>query len=151
MKFECSVKPENKDDVEKIIVAGKSGAWKITDVKEAKVARTPRAPFITSTLQQTASSRLGLAPSRSMYFAQRLYEAGHITYMRTDSTNLGLAARREIEGLIKKKYGENYFESHVFAKKSKNAQEAHEAIRPTHMSVETAGMTDGEKKLCAMI
>ena len=151
LKFECSVKPENKDDVEKIIVAGKSGAWKITDVKEAKVARTPRAPFITSTLQQTASSRLGLAPSRSMYFAQRLYEAGHITYMRTDSTNLGLAARREIEGLIKKKYGENYFESHVFAKKSKNAQEAHEAIRPTHMSVETAGMTDGEKKLYAMI
>src|SRR3990167_873733 len=73
LKFECSVKPENKDDVEKIIVAGKSGAWKITDVNETKVARAPRAPFITSTLQQTASSRLCMAPSRSMYFAQRLY------------------------------------------------------------------------------
>jgi len=151
LKFECSVKPENKDEVDKIIATGKSGAWKITDVKETKVARAPRAPFITSTLQQTASSRLGLAPSRTMYFAQRLYEAGHITYMRTDSTNLGVAARREIEGLIKKKYGENYFELHVFSKKSKNAQEAHEAIRPTHMSVEIAGVTDGEKKLYALI
>ena len=120
-------------------------------MKETKVARAPKAPFITSTLQQTASSRLGFAPSRTMYFAQRLYEAGYITYMRTDSTNLGLSARKEIEGLIKKKYGENYFESHVFSKKSKNAQEAHEAIRPTHMSVEIAGVTDGEKKLYAMI
>ncbi|MDO8569600.1 MAG: type I DNA topoisomerase [bacterium] len=151
LKFECSVKPENKNDVDKIIVAGKSGAWKIIDVKETKVARAPRAPFITSTLQQTASSRLGLAPSRSMYFAQRLYEAGHITYMRTDSTNLGTTARKEIEVLIKKKYGESYFESHTYTKKSKNAQEAHEAIRPTHMNVETAGMTDGEKKLYTLI
>ena len=151
LKFECSVKPENKDDVEKIIVAGKSGAWKITDVKETKVARAPRAPFITSTLQQTASSRLGLAPSRSMYFAQRLYEAGHITYMRTDSTNLGGQAKLEIQKVIKLKFGPEYFEGHTFARKSKNAQEAHEAIRPTHMSVETAGMTDGEKKLYALI
>ncbi|MDO8471171.1 MAG: type I DNA topoisomerase [bacterium] len=151
LKFECSVKPENKDEVDKIIAAGKSGAWKIIDVKETKVARASRAPFITSTLQQTASSRLGLAPSRTMYFAQRLYEAGHITYMRTDSTNLGVAARREIEGLIKQKYGENYFESHVFSKKSKNAQEAHEAIRPTHFNIERAGMTDGEQKLYQLI
>ena len=151
LKFECSVKPENKDEVDKIIATGKFGAWKITDVKETKVARAPKAPFITSTLQQTASSRLGFAPSRTMYFAQRLYEAGYITYMRTDSTNLGLSARKEIEGLIKKKYGENYFESHVFTKKSKNAQEAHEAIRPTHMSVEMTGATEGEKRLYAMI
>ena len=151
LKFECSVKPENKDEVDKIIATGKFGAWKITDVKETKVARAPKAPFITSTLQQTASSRLGFAPSRTMYFAQRLYEVGYITYMRTDSTNLGLSARKEIEGLIKKKYGENYFESHVFTKKSKNAQEAHEAIRPTHMSVEMTGATEGEKRLYAMI
>jgi len=151
LKFECSVKSENKDEVDKIIAMGKSGAWKIADVKETKVARAPRAPFITSTLQQTASSRLGLAPSRTMYFAQRLYEAGHITYMRTDSTNLGIAARKDIEELIKKKYGDNYFESHIFTKKSKNAQEAHEAIRPTHMNIEMAGATDGEKKLYTLI
>ncbi|MEX2014161.1 MAG: type I DNA topoisomerase [Parcubacteria group bacterium] len=151
LAFVCSKEPTDKKEVENILIAAKASPWKITDVKESKVARAPRAPFITSTLQQTASSRLGMAPSRSMYFAQRLYEAGHITYMRTDSTNLGAAARKDIESVIKKKYGENYFESHVFAKKSKNAQEAHEAIRPTHSSVEMAGASDGEKKLYALI
>ncbi|MDO8729242.1 MAG: type I DNA topoisomerase [bacterium] len=151
LHFDCSIEPKDKKEVEKIIDLGKSGVWKVTDIKETKVARAPRAPFITSTLQQTASSRLGLAPSRTMYFAQRLYEAGHITYMRTDSTNLGAAARHEIEGFIRKTYGEKYFESHTYTKKSKNAQEAHEAIRPTHMNVETAGMTDGEKKLYTLI
>ncbi len=71
--------------------------------------------------------------------------------MRTDSTNLGIAARKDIENLIKKKYGNDYFESHIFTKKSKNAQEAHEAIRPTHMNVESAGTSDGEKKLYTLI
>lgn len=151
LRFECSVKPENKDEVDRIITLGKSGAWQVIDVKETEVARAPRAPFITSTLQQTASSRLGIAPSRTMYFAQRLYEAGHITYMRTDSTNLSAQARRDIETVVKKKYGENYFESHVFSKKSKNAQEAHEAIRPTHANIERAGASDGEEKLYQLI
>lgn len=151
LAFICSKEPADKKEVEEILKLGREGKWSITDIKETKVMRTARAPFITSTLQQIASSRLGLAPSRTMSFAQKLYEAGHITYMRTDSTNLGAQARREIEELIKRKYGENYFESHVFAKKSKNAQEAHEAIRPTHMSMEVAGVTDGEKKLYALI
>ena len=151
LKFECSVEPQDKKEVERIIALGKSGVWKVTDIKEMKIARAPRAPFITSTLQQTASSRLGLAPSRTMSLAQRLYEAGHITYMRTDSTNLGEGARKEIEGLVKKKYGENYFESHVFAKKSKNAQEAHEAIRPTHANMEKAGANEAEQKLYSLI
>src|SRR3989344_3867068 len=151
LTFECSVEPTKKEEVEKILEEGRKGSWKITDVKETKVARAPKAPFITSTLQQTASSRLGLAPSRSMYFAQRLYEAGHITYMRTDSTNLGGQAKLEIEKVIKLKFGPEYFEGHTFARKSKNAQEAHEAIRPTHMGVETAGVTEGEKKLYALI
>ena len=151
LAFVCSTEPTDQKEVDKILEEGRKGIWKIIDVKETKAGRAPKAPFITSTLQQTASSRLGFAPSRTMYFAQRLYEAGHITYMRTDSTNLGIGARKEIEGLIKKKYGENYFESRVFARKSKNAQEAHEAIRPTHMNVEIAGVTDGEKKLYALI
>src|SRR3989344_2708979 len=89
----CSKEPTDKKEVEKILEKGKKGSWKVIDIKETKVARAPRAPFITSTLQQTASSRLGLAPSRTMSFAQKLYEAGHITYMRTDSTNLGALAR----------------------------------------------------------
>ncbi|MBI2065566.1 MAG: type I DNA topoisomerase [Candidatus Zambryskibacteria bacterium] len=149
--FECSKEPTRETEVENILKLAREGTWQVIDVKEIRVARAARAPFITSTLQQTASSRLGLAPSRTMSFAQKLYEAGHITYMRTDSTNLSASARKDIENLVKKKYGENYFESHIFAKKSKNAQEAHEAIRPTHMGTEAAGVTDGEKKLYTLI
>jgi DNA topoisomerase I len=151
LTFACSQEPTEKSEVEKILKLARGDDWQVTDIKETQVARAPRAPFITSTLQQTASSRLGLAPSRTMSLAQKLYESGHITYMRTDSTNLGASARREIEILVKKKYGENYFESHVFAKKSKNAQEAHEAIRPTHMSVEIAGANEAEQKLYTLI
>jgi len=149
--FFCSKEPTSREDVENIINSGKETPWQVTDVKETEVARAARAPFITSTLQQSASSRLGFAPSQSMSIAQKLYEAGHITYMRTDSTNLGASALRDIKEVVKRKYGENYFESHVFAKKSKNAQEAHEAIRPTHMTVESAGNTEGEKKLYQLI
>ncbi len=149
--FTCSKEPTEKIEVEKILEEGRKGSWQIIDVKETTVARAPRAPFITSTLQQTASSRLGLAPSRTMYFAQRLYEAGHITYMRTDSTNLGGQAKLEIEKVIKLKFGPEYFEGHIFTKKSKNAQEAHEAIRPTHFNIERAGMTEGEQKLYQLI
>jgi len=151
MLFACSVEPTDKKEVDKIIEEGKEGNWKITDVKETQVARAPRAPFITSTLQQTASSRLGFAPSRTMMVAQRLYEAGHITYMRTDSTNLGVQAKKDIEAVITKKFGADYIEAHTFAKKSKNAQEAHEAIRPTHMNVELAGATDEQKRLYRLI
>jgi len=151
LPFECSVEPRDKKEVENIIAAGEKGSWTVLDVKETEVKRAPRPPFITSTLQQAASSRLGFAPSRTMMIAQRLYEAGHITYMRTDSTNLGAAAKAEIESVIKKKYGEQYFEHHIFAKKSKNAQEAHEAIRPTHMSLESAGATDEQKRLYQLI
>ncbi|MEX0919135.1 MAG: type I DNA topoisomerase [Parcubacteria group bacterium] len=149
--FTCSIEPKEEKEVQKILEEGKAGKWKVIDIKETRVARLPRAPFITSTLQQAASSRLGLSPSRTMSLAQKLYEAGHITYMRTDSTNLGVSARSQIEQTIKNKYGENYFESRSFAKKSKNAQEAHEAIRPTHMDVELAGASDGEKRVYRLI
>ncbi len=151
LNFECSVEPRDKSEVENILKKGEKGSWKVTDIKETEVKRSPRPPFITSTLQQAASSRLGFAPSRTMGIAQKLYEAGLITYMRTDSTNLGVQAKKDIESVVRKKFGDNYYESHVFAKKSKNAQEAHEAIRPTHMSVENAGSTDEQKKLYKLI
>src|SRR3989338_7635586 len=151
LAFVCSKEPTKKEEVENILKTAKTDSWQITNVRETKVTRVPRAPFITSTLQQTASSRLGLAPSRTMSLAQKLYEAGHITYMRTDSTNLSAGARKEVEGLIKKRYGENYFESHVFTKKSKNAQEAHEAIRPTHFNMEKVGTNEAEQKLYSLI
>ncbi len=149
--FLCSKEPTDKNEVEQILENAKKNNWQVTDVKETEVSRAARAPFITSTLQQTASSRLGFAPSYTMSLAQKLYEAGHISYMRTDSTNLGSAARKDIENVVGKKFGDDYFQSNVFAKKSKNAQEAHEAIRPTHVSVETAGHSDAEKKLYRLI
>ncbi len=151
LAYECSIEPKEKKEVDKILVEGKSGKWKVIDIKETQVARSPRPPFITSTLQQAGSSRLGWAPSRTMSIAQRLYEAGHITYMRTDSTNLGAQARAQIEAAVKNSYGADHFEHHVFNKKSKNAQEAHEAIRPTHLNIENAGATDEQKKLYRLI
>jgi DNA topoisomerase I len=149
--FTCSTEPTEKELMESIIKSGKSGEWTVVEVKETEISRSARPPFTTSTLQQAASSRLGFAPSRTMSVAQRLYEAGHITYMRTDSTNLGVSARKDIESAVKQKYGPAYYESHVYAKKSKNAQEAHEAIRPTHMGKEVAGANDEQKKLYRLI
>jgi DNA topoisomerase-1 len=149
--FVCSIEPTDKREVEKIIGEGRKGKWEVIDVTETQVARAPKAPFITSTLQQTASTRLGWAPSRTMSIAQRLYEAGHITYMRTDSTNLGAQALTQIKFVVENKFGANYFQTHVFSKKSKNAQEAHEAIRPTHLNVEAAGATEEQKKLYRLI
>ncbi|MBX4195419.1 type I DNA topoisomerase [Candidatus Parcubacteria bacterium] len=151
LAFDCSVEPRDRKEVDRILELGKTGSWKVTDIKETEVKRAPKPPFITSTLQQAASSRLGFAPSRTMMVAQRLYEAGHITYMRTDSFNLGAQARADIERTVKEKFGASYYESHAFVKKSKNAQEAHEAIRPTHMNIVTAGATDEQKKLYKLI
>src|SRR3989344_4134510 len=137
--LECSEEPRDEKLVEKILEFGKSGIWTVKDVKESEQKRVPRAPFTTSTLQQTASSRLGYSPSRTMQIAQKLYEAGHITYMRTDSTNLSVAAQTQIISLVEKKYGKEYVEPRVYKTKSKNAQEAHEAIRPTHIENLIAG------------
>ena len=131
--LECSEEPRDEKLVEKILDVGKKNDWIVKEVKESEQKRSPRAPFTTSTLQQAASSRLGLSPSRTMQIAQKLYEAGHITYMRTDSTTLAASATATILDLIKKEYGEKYVEPRIYKTKSKNAQEAHEAIRPTHI------------------
>ncbi len=141
----CSKEPRDEELMQKIFEAGNKGNWIVKDVKESEQKRSPRAPFTTSTLQQTASSRLGYSPSRTMQIAQKLYEAGHITYMRTDSTNLASAAQAQIASLIKKTYGEEYSEPRVYKAKSKNAQEAHEAIRPTHIENLSAGNEEQAK------
>src|SRR3989339_1024259 len=129
----CDEEPRDEKLVEKILEVGKKSDWVVSAVKESEQKRSPRAPFTTSTLQQTASTRLGYSPSRTMQIAQKLYEAGHITYMRTDSTNLSAAARAQILSFVKKEYGNEYAEGRIYKTKSKNAQEAHEAIRPTHI------------------
>lgn len=147
----CAEEPTEEKEVERILEIGKKSAWTIADIKETEVRRPARAPFITSTLQQAASSRLGLAPSRTMSLAQKLYEAGLITYMRTDSTALSASAQAQIAKVIKEKYGENYYLSQIYKTTSKNAQEAHEAIRPTNVLKEIAGGNDAEKSLYRLI
>ena len=149
--LKCSEEPKTSAEAERIKSESESGDWIIKDIEKSEVKRSPRAPFITSTLQQTASSRLGFSPSRTMMLAQKLYEAGHITYMRTDSTSLSKFALAGIAKAVESNYGKEYLEFHNFDKKSKNAQEAHEAIRPSHFEKEVAGANDDEKKLYRLI
>lgn len=147
----CTEEPKDIKVVEDILTKGKAGTWTVKTIKESEQKRSPRAPFTTSTLQQTASTRLGYSPSRTMQIAQKLYEQGFITYMRTDSTNLGGAAIAEITQTIEKKYGKDYVQVRTYKTKSKNAQEAHEAIRPTHASVINAGANDEQGRLYKLI
>jgi len=109
----------------------------VNDVSFKDSLKKPPAPFITSTLQQDASSRLGFNSKHTMFVAQKLYEAGMITYMRTDSVNLSKDALTGCKNYIEKTYGEKYYKYRVYTKKGKNAQEAHEAIRPTKLDVDT--------------
>lgn len=146
----CSEEPRDEKLVEKILKEGVENKWFVKDLKDLDQKRSPRAPFTTSTLQQTASSRLGYSPSRTMQLAQKLYEAGHITYMRTDSTNLAKTAQVQILSLIEKKFGKEYAQARIYKTKSKNAQEAHEAIRPTHIENLEAG-TEEQRKLYRLI
>ncbi len=147
----CVEEPRDKKEAERIVSIGKENKWIVKDMEESEVKRSAKAPFITSTLQQTASTRLGFAPSRTMGLAQKLYEAGHISYMRTDSTNLSQVALAEAARVIEHTFGKEYVNTKTFASKSKNAQEAHEAIRPSHLSTESAGSNDDEKKLYRLI
>lgn len=147
----CSEEPRDKTVVDAIIATGENGVWSVTEVSETNVKRSPKAPFITSTLQQTASTRLGFSPGRTMAVAQKLYEAGLITYMRTDSTNLADSAKKQIASVIEKKFGKELVLLRTYAGKVKNAQEAHEAIRPTNLSKETAGINPEQKKLYDLI
>ncbi len=155
MTVTCEEEPTDEKILKHIIETaekgGKDNKWFVKDVKETDVKKSPRAPFITSTLQQTASSRLGFSPSRTMGIAQKLYEAGHITYMRTDSTNLSQNALDQIAQMVEKKYGKEFLQIRKYTTKSKNAQEAHEAIRPSHFNVEKCGMNDEQKKLYELI
>jgi DNA topoisomerase I len=149
--FSCVEEPRDKKLVEKIEKHTHKDEWKIKDIQEKETTRRPYAPFKTSTLQQAASTRLGFSPDRTMRVAQKLYEAGLITYMRTDSLSLASSAQSQIAKLVEKKLGKEYVDVRHYATKSKNAQEAHEAIRPTDISREKAGANDEQKKLYDLI
>ena len=147
----CEKEITDKKEMEDIVSSGKKGNWFVKDVKETNVKRAPRPPFITSTLQQAASTRFGFSPSRTMGIAQKLYEAGLITYMRTDSLNISTVALAQAGKVITAKYGADMLQIRTYKTKSKNAQEAHEAIRPSHLDVQKAGNNDEQKKLYSLI
>lgn len=140
-------KDESKDFLKKCI--DKNFSIKDIEVKPGK--KSPSAPFITSSLQQTASSQLGFAVSRTMQAAQKLYEGGHITYMRTDSTLLSDEFLGQAQKEVESRYGKKYHNKRQFQSKSKNAQEAHEAVRPTYIELQSAGNTSDEVKLYELI
>jgi len=147
----CTEEPATKEEADRIVQAGRSAAWSVASVTEKSEERNPRPPFTTSTLQQTASTRLGFAPSRAMRAAQKLYEAGHITYMRTDSVNLAKEAVARMASVVEKEFGKEYLQVRVYRTTSKNAQEAHEAIRPTDPARTRAGATPDETQLYELI
>ncbi|MCF8256567.1 MAG: type I DNA topoisomerase [Flavobacteriales bacterium] len=129
----------------------KSAIFTVTDLQTKPAKRTPAAPFTTSTLQQEASRKLGLPVARTMQLAQNLYEEGHITYMRTDSTNLSGLAINSAKDEIISSYGEQYHKTRQYAAKAKGAQEAHEAIRPTYMNKYRAGSSAQHERLYELI
>ncbi|MFA5644134.1 MAG: type I DNA topoisomerase [Patescibacteria group bacterium] len=129
---------KTEDDAQEILDSLVKSNWTVDKIESKETTKSPLPPFITSSLQQTANRRLGFSAKQTMMVAQKLYEMGHITYMRTDSINLAQKFRDEAGNYIKNKLGEKYLLSggRVFKGKSKNAQEAHEAIRPTLASSE---------------
>ncbi len=147
----CIEEPKTEEEAERILKAAQTKKWKVISIDESEAARSPKAPFTTSTLQQVASTRLGFSPSRTMGVAQKLYEAGHITYMRTDSTNLAKEAQEMLLAVAKSEFGAEYVEARTYKTKSKSAQEAHEAVRPTDAKKLSAGANDDQKKLYALI
>ncbi len=149
--FTCTEEPGEEKEAMRIKKVGEKDDWTVTNVKESEAKRSPKAPFTTSTMQQAASTRLGFAPSRTMGAAQKLYEAGHITYMRTDSTNMSEIALKQIYSVVTKQYGKEYLSPRTFSAKSKSAQEAHEAVRPTNFNKTQAGLTGDQKALYELI
>ncbi len=147
----CVEQPKTQADCDHILTLAQKTAWSVTSVNATQAKRHPYPPFTTSTIQQAASSRLGFSPSRTMRAAQKLYEQGAITYMRTDSVSISKDILPTISSLISKEFGEKYVSVRHYQTKSKNAQEAHEAIRPTDPDKKTAGLADDERRLYTLI
>lgn len=142
---------DTKNRAHELLAWWKGGTFLVDAVTKKPWTRSPSVPFTTSSLQQEASRKLGYSVSRTMQLAQRLYEAGHITYMRTDSISLSAQAMGMIGWYVTKKFGASYHQARKFQTKNASAQEAHEAIRPTVIDKEWAGEDDAQKKLYHLI
>ena len=150
-KAELSHRFATKEEALAFLNLCKDATFTLTSVTHKEGHRSPAPPFTTSTLQQEAVRKLHFSVSKTMRLAQSLYEAGHITYMRTDSVNLSALAINTAKATILAEYGENYHKARQYQTKSKNAQEAHEAIRPTYMNVPVAGNSNDERRLYDLI
>jgi len=151
LKAELSDKFEQEDDAHTFLSECIGANFSVNNITVKPAKRTPSAPFTTSTLQQEASNKLGFSVSRTMLIAQKLYEEGHITYMRTDSVNLSDQALDASEKEITTRFGARYTKRRQYKTKSSGAQEAHEAIRPTEMSAEEVHADFDEKRLYKLI
>lgn len=151
LKAELNRRLKDKKEVEAFLESCKNASFTIDDITTKPVKKSPAPPFTTSTLQQEAARKLGYSVSQTMMIAQRLYESGLITYMRTDSVNLSDLALGTAKEAIFETYGEKYYKFCQYHTKSKGAQEAHEAIRPTYISNVEAGSSSQEKKLYELI
>lgn len=146
--------PKNLKDsktVEKFLEAQKNAKFTVADLTKKPAKKTPAPPFTTSTLQQEAARKLYFSVSKTMQMAQRLYEAGHITYMRTDSVNLSAQAKEGAKQEIEKAYGDQYHKARNYKGKSKGAQEAHEAIRPTNFANHSISAERDQQRLYELI
>ena len=138
-------KQNNADGAEAFLKSCTGAKYKVIDIQVRPGKRSPAPPFTTSTLQQEASRKLGYGVARTMQIAQKLYENGYITYMRTDSVNLSNTALGDITNTVKSMYGEQYHQFRKFKNKNEAAQEAHEAIRPTYMSNASVNEAEWQK------
>lgn len=151
VKAACNKSFKTESDAQGFLDACAGATHTVSSVETKPSTKKPAAPFTTSTLQQEASRKLGFSVKRTMGVAQRLYEAGRITYMRTDSTNLSDLALESAQKQITSAYGAEYAETRSYASKSKGAQEAHEAIRPTDLSQNSVEASAEEQRLYDLI
>ena len=151
LKAELSQRLKTEDEAKALLEACKTARFSIGDVTVKPAKKSPAAPFTTSSLQQEAARKLGFSVAQTMMVAQRLYEAGHITYMRTDSVNLSSLAINTTKDEIVKTLGERYLHIRNYHTHTKGAQEAHEAIRPTYISHHEINASSQEKRLYELI
>ena len=151
LKCELNHRFSHKKDAIEFLESLNSSMFIVRDVQRKPMKHIPAPPFTTSTLQQEAARKLKFSVSKTMRLAQSLYESGKITYMRTDSVNLSTLALATSKEVIEQQYGKQYVHTRQFHTKAKGAQEAHEAIRPTYMSVLNAGATRDEQRLYELI
>jgi DNA topoisomerase-1 len=151
MKAELGTRFKTKEEAESFLQSCKTATFTIEEVQTKPGTKSPAPPFTTSTLQQEAARKLGFSVSQTMTIAQRLYESGQITYMRTDSTNLSGLCLGASKKLIMESMGERYHQMRNFKTKAKGAQEAHEAIRPTYMDRQSIDAPSAERRLYELI